>query len=166
MNNPGLDGKTFQVHVESLEAAATTLDSLADLAEKTMIADMQAKLNIGAQAGGSSGQSQADVIFGTFTAAREVSAKQTAYYQSAHSSTQELVKRLRDTAEGTRRLAANYRNAEEASRAAVKDVERLLTSGTGSATSHASSSSDPGLPVTSTSSSSPSRAGGSREGGF
>src|SRR3954471_4135377 len=129
--NPGLDGKTFQVHVESLEAAATTLDSLADLAEKTMIADMQAKLNIGSQAGGSSNQSQADVIFGTFTAAREVAKKQGAYYESAHSSTQALVKQLRDVAEGTRRLASNYHNAEEASKAAVRDVDRLL-SGTGS----------------------------------
>lgn len=115
----------FLVYTESLDAAASSLDNLARLAEEKMIEQVHSTLHI---TGGS-----ADAVFGTFDAAREVAAKQSAYYQTAHASTQALIKALRDAAEGTRKIAANYRNAEAASRAAVQDVAKLLN-GSGEAT--------------------------------
>lgn len=127
----------FQVHTESLDAAAKTLDNLADLAQKKIIPEMYATLNISSQGG--SGGTEADAIFGGFEAAREVAAKQSAYYQTALASTQSLVKMLRNSAEATRKVAENYRTAEAASHASVQDVGKLL-SGAGDAPPRAGSS--------------------------
>ena len=122
-------GTEFEVHVETLEKSAETLDDLADLIQQHMLDPMRSNLSIDSSPAGKAGLSEGDAVFGSFQAAKLVATKYKSHYDAAHASAEAMMKSLRDAAEGTRKMAKKYRDAEEASKAQVQDVERLLTGG-------------------------------------
>jgi len=68
-------------------------------------------------------------VFGAFYSGYGLQSKHDAAYQAVHTSLKDMAQHLGKAADATRKIAENYRTAEEQNRANARDIQRALDSG-------------------------------------